>query len=407
MRPRYLLMIGLVAIAAQPAMAQLGLPPVGLPELDSITDTIGETLDHAAVDTVRTARDLLRIRKIRLARLMRDHPGDIEQDANGDLARAGELFLLDAAPAAIDAARQAGFTVNGHEQIEGLAVEVVRLGVPRNLSLKEAEMALRRLLPDTTVSADTLHFPAGEAGKRVTTARSGSPAKSVRTPVGIIDGAPGRHVRPSAMRGFARGAPHPSHHGSAIVSLLDYAGVQDIRVADVYGTDPAGGNAMAIAKALGWLTQGGTKVVAISLVGPRNALLERAIASAQKHGVIIVAAVGNDGPAAPPAYPASYRGVLAVTAVDGRNRALIEAGKADHLDYAAPGADLRVRNADGKATRVRGTSFAVPLVAARAAAHPGEISQIVTHLDKEAVDLGKRGPDRVFGRGLVCGRCRP
>ncbi|MDR7102872.1 S8 family serine peptidase [Croceicoccus sp. BE223] len=407
MRLRYLLIAGLLAIAIRPAMAQVGLPPVRLPALDSITETIGNTLDDAGAETVRTARDMLRIREIRRAKLMRDHPGQIERDANGDLARAGELFLLDAAPAEIDAARQAGFTVIGHEQIEGLAVDLVRLGIPENLSLKEAEMALGRLLPDTTVSVDTLHFPAGDAGKRVPTTGSSSSARSVRTPVGIIDGAPGRHARPSAMRGFARGAPQPSHHGSAIVSLLDYAGVQDIRVADVYGTDPAGGNAMAIAKALGWLTQTGTKVIAISLVGPRNALLERAIASAQKHGVIIVAAVGNDGPAAPPAYPASYRGVLAVTAVDGRNRALIEAGKADHLDYAAPGADLRVRNADGKATRVRGTSFAVPLVAARAAAHRGEISQIITHLDEEADDLGERGPDRVYGRGLVCGRCRP
>ncbi len=43
---------------------------------------------------------------------------------------------------------------------------------------------------------------------------------------------------------------------------------------------------------------------------------------------MIVAAVGNDGPSARPAYPASYPGVLAVTGVDGRNRALIEAGRA-------------------------------------------------------------------------------
>ena len=82
----------------------------------------------------------------------------------------------------------------------------------------------------------------------------------------------------------------------------------------------------------------------------------------------MVAAVGNDGPAAPPAYPASYPGVLAVTGVDGRNRALIEAGRALHLDYAAPAADMRAVNAKGKWIKVRGTSFAVPFVAARAAA---------------------------------------
>ena len=43
----------------------------------------------------------------------------------------------------------------------------------------------------------------------------------------------------------------------------------------------------------------------ISLVGPRNALIERAVSAAQRRGVILVAAVGNDGPAAPPLYPAA------------------------------------------------------------------------------------------------------
>ena len=89
----------------------------------------------------------------------------------------------------------------------------------------------------------------------------------------------------------------------------------------------------------------------ISLVGPRNPVLERGIAAAQGKGVVVVAAVGNDGPAAPPAYPASYKGVVAVTAVDKRDRALIEAGRALHLEYAAPGADFRASNAQASGSR--------------------------------------------------------
>ncbi len=50
---------------------------------------------------------------------------------------------------------------------------------------------------------------------------------------------------------------------------------------------------------------------------------------------------------------------------------LIEAGRATHLDYAAPGADMLAANARGGAAPVRGTSFATPLVAATiAAAYP-------------------------------------
>ena len=110
-------------------------------------------------------------------------------------------------------------------------------------------------------------------------------------------------------------------------------------------------------------------VVAISLVGPANPLVARAIAQAQARGVRIVAAVGNDGPAAPPAYPASYPGVIAVTGVDGRDRVLAEAGRASHLDYAAPGADMAAASPNGRLAAVRGTSFAVPFVAGRLALH--------------------------------------
>ncbi|RVQ67237.1 peptidase S8 [Croceicoccus ponticola] len=399
--------MAVLAVTALPATAQLRLPPIGVPPLGNVTDAVGDTVQDATADATRVAGHLLQIRDNRIAKLLRSHPDSIERDSNGDPARRGELFLLDAPPEALAIARQAGFVVRDTEKIEGLDIELVRLIVPRSLSLADAEEALRDLLPDATVSADNLHFPAGGAAASAIPVMLAASATSIRSAVGMIDGAPGNHVRPSSIRGFVEGAPYPSNHGSAIASLLRYAGIKDFRVADVYGTDPAGGNALAIAKALGWLTQGGAKVISISLVGPRNALLEKAVASAQRQGVIIVAAVGNDGPAAPPAYPASYNDVLAVTAVDGRNRALLEVGKARHLDYAAPGANLRVRNAEGERTRVRGTSFAVPLVAARAAAHTGSRSQIVAQLDKEAVDLGKKGADDTYGRGLLCGDCRP
>jgi subtilisin family serine protease len=221
----------------------------------------------------------------------------------------------------------------------------------------------------------------------------------------VIDGAPGAATRVLSEKGFASGAPTPSDHGSAVASLLRSAGVTRIRVADVYGEDPAGGNALAIARALGWLTQSGSKVVTISLVGPRNALVERAVAAARARGVVVVAAVGNDGPAAPPAYPASYEGVVAVTGVDRRNRALIEAGRALHLDYAAPGDSVYALDMRGRTKRWRGTSFATPLVAARIAAALQRGSGWRAVTDVEARDLGARGPDDVYGRGLLCEPC--
>ncbi|MGT2516872.1 S8 family serine peptidase (plasmid) [Sphingomonas panni] len=133
-----------------------------------------------------------------------------------------------------------------------------------------------------------------------------------------------------------------------------------LHVADVYGSDPAGGSASALARALAWMVQAKVPVVVMSLAGPDNALLGRFVAAARARGTVVVAAVGNNGPAAPPAYPASYPQAIAVTGVDGRGRVLVEAGRARHLDYAAPGADMLALNAAGQARSVRGTSFAAP-----------------------------------------------
>ena len=93
--------------------------------------------------------------------------------------------------------------------------------------------------------------------------------------------------------------------------------------------------------------------------------------------------------------------MLAVTGVDGRGRVLAEAGRASHLDYAAPGADMAAANPNGGLSPVRGTSFAVPFVAGRLAQH-ARAAEPIAALDAEASERGRRG----VGRGVICGDCR-
>ena len=50
---------------------------------------------------------------------------------------------------------------------------------------------------------------------------------------------------------------------------------------------------------------------------------------------------------------------------DSRNRALPEAGRAKHIDFAAPGADMAAALPGQGYAKVRGTSFAAPLVIVR------------------------------------------
>lgn len=399
-----------LALLATPLAAQLDLPQVGLPPAGAILDPVtGEALDQLG-DTrdglTRQALRLADLRARRLDQLVRRNRDLLEMDIDGEPARRGELLLIDAPADAQRKVQQLGFSLRATEAIDALGLAVTRVTLPQGMSLAEAQLLLDEALPGVEVAADNLHFPGGAAPAPAIMLRASMGAE-IDTPVGVIDGGAGTMLPASAQRGFAEGAPFPSNHGSSVVSLLRYAGVRNLRLADVYGRESAGGNALAIAQALGWLVQGGSKVVNISLVGPENALVRRAVSRAQAAGIEIVAAVGNDGAASPPTYPASYDGVLAVTAVDRRNRPLIEAGRALHLDYAAPGADIYGSDAAGRMTRLRGTSFAAPLVAARLAAAIERGGGWRSRLDGEARDLGKKGPDAKFGRGLLCETCRP
>lgn len=401
--------LAVLALATPPVAAQLQLPRV--PDVGgavgNVTGTLDGTLEAADRLSAREARRLLQLRDQTLERLLRRNSDVIERDASGDLARKGELLAIGVTPDQAAQLEAAGFGVLSAEPIEGLDIEVVRLQVPAGLSLANAQARAGRIVPGLEVTADNLHFEAGSsaAGTASVAMASGPSVAPVNVPVGIIDGAPGKAVPVAASKGFAKGAPLASNHGSAVASLLRAAGVQKLWVADVYGSDPAGGNALALAKALGWLASSGCKVVTISLVGPRNPLVERAISAARKRGIIVVAAVGNDGPAAPPTYPASYDGVLAITGTDRKGRALIEAGRALHLDYAAPGAGVYALDAGGRGKLWRGTSFATPLAAARVAAAISSGKSWRATLDAEARDLGPKGADKVFGRGLLCGGC--
>jgi subtilisin family serine protease len=147
-------------------------------------------------------------------------------------------------------------------------------------------------------------------------------------------------------------------------------------------------------------------VINVSLVGPPSTLLQRVIELASARGHLIVAAVGNDGPSAPPLYPAAYPGVVAVTAVDRADKVLIEAGRGQFIAFAAPGADIEAASLPSGYSPVRGTSFAAPIVAGRLALQlerpdRAAAERAVSELATAAIDLGRPGRDSVYGNGCV------
>lgn len=401
-RPLLIALLAVPALLAGPASAQIALPSTpNLPlplERGTLERLPGQVLDRA-LQAPSGLRDLIR-----------RSDGALQADPRGWPIVTGEVVAIGLSARGRAAALEAGFTILTEERLDALDLSVVVLSPPRRLRLDRAVERLSRLDPDAEITFNHIHGPAGV----VPTAPAGAPASppppAARSgaALGLIDtGVNETHPALASGRIVQQGFAGPARagaHGTAVASLMvgragAFSGAAPGRallVADIYGQDRAGGSATALARALAWMVEQRAGVVNVSLVGPRNALIERAVASARARGLTLVAAAGNDGPAAAPLFPASYEGVIGVAAVNGANRILPESARGPQIDLVAPGADMAAASASGGYVSVRGSSFAAPIVAGLIA-REGSVQAVA----RTAQDLGARGPDTTFGAGLV------
>ena len=440
------LLVGLFAVVA-PARSQIALPPVQTPDLRVLQT---EPLDRTVNGIVGQA-DLGRLRELRQLRirgLLRTHRTVLEADPRGAPIVRNEVVALSPTPEALDRARASGFAIGRTRTLDGLDVTIVVLQAPPGMSTRRALQSLRDADPDGTYDFNHVYLESGQVGDAADQAPASqkSPPRSVvavtaREPslrlaaldgageatgvrVGLIDGGVQR-----AHPVFAGVAIHehgcvgggiPSAHGTAVASLLvgqnnEFHGAApgaELFAADVYCGLATGGALDSVAEAFAWMSRQQVPVINISLVGPANALLEQIIRVVTSRGHIVVAAVGNDGPSAPPLFPAAYPQVVAVTGVDAKQRVLLEAGRGKHVDFAAPGANMSAAGVESTFGIVRGTSFASPLVAGLLARHATAVDKeqsdaAIASLISRAKDLGAKGIDKIYGNGLVGDDLRP
>ncbi len=431
-------------LAAATSTAQIRLPALPLPgpSLQTLPQTLGR------VDS-RPLERLSDLRRLEISRLIRANRRVVETDPNGEPVVRNEIIMLSPTAPAKDRARAMGYIVDREEDIPAMNIRVTVLKVPADISLGKALRALRKADPGGTYdynhiylgsSASLTHMAAAQSQARAPpsaaapqtvgepqtaaappSARTGRPQSPVR--IGLLDtGVDLTHpVFQNAVVHTWGCANHalPASHGTAVASLLIgrsdvFHGVQPgatLYSADVYCGSPTGGAVDALVAAFGWMVQEKVPVINISLVGPKNLLLEQAIGALTGNGYIVVAAVGNDGPAAPPLYPASYPHVVGVTAVDAQHRALPEAARGAQVMFASPGADLAAAAVDHAYAAVRGTSFAAPIVAALLANHIAvpnvvDAADAIDALSRTAIDLGPPGRDLTYGFGLVGAKYR-
>jgi hypothetical protein len=379
----------------------LGLPQPGL----DVPDLAGTTLQEA--------QRLVGQRELRLKNLLREHRDIVEADAHGFPVLRGEVVALSPTPDLIRRAEAEGFRVADRTELKDLDLEVVTLSAPRSLSARAALERLRALDRKGRFELDHLYETSGAvgAGARVG-AGTGSTEASAGVRVGMVDtGVPASHpaLRGSRVeqRAFAGDAVVPRDHGAAVASLLvgrfaPFRGAApgaELFVADVYGSAPVGGSSAAIARALGWMAQNRVAVINLSLTGPDDLTLRTVIERLVGRGYLIVSPAGNDGPAAPASYPASYPGVVSVTGVDAHGRVLPEAGRPTHIDFAAPGAEMSAASLSGW-SGVRGTSFASPIVA-------GRLAGLLSSPDPDAARSARGGLARTARPVSLAGRRIP
>jgi minor extracellular protease Epr len=359
-----------------------------------------------------------------------------------------------------------GFVLLDTVPLPGTVHVVSRLAAPPALSLEEARARVRAL--PSGPEADFNHYYRSLQDGTLTPAAATNPAPQASPPVadpippGLLPSGPCAHANCAAFdavgwpqdRGalpgctvtqtvgvldtgvnaaheFLIGArvevirlsddsqdPSRAVHGTAVTSLLvappggrveGLIPEAQVIVGDIFSRDGSDERADLVTLLLGLdlMVERGVRVVNLSLAGPPNTVLEEAVGRlAAEHGMVMIAAAGNAGPSADPAFPAGYDPVIAVTAVDRRGRTYDGAQRGPHLDLAAPGVDLLLATSVSGARPQTGTSFAVPFVTAAAALalsqDPAATPQMVAdRLSALSRDFGAEGPDEVFGKGLL------
>jgi hypothetical protein len=363
-----------VMLAATPAMAQLGGLGGGLgnrlPALGGLPDTLNHAagrLDKDLQGLAQTARDLVG-RPLTATR-------QLDRDDRGFAIIRSQVLAVSPSDGSLAIARALHFTVLRQDRLEALGLTATTLQAPDGMDTVTALATLRRA--DASGDYDFAHIynPSGDTSASATSNSPNAMQSDAR--IGMIDGGvEKRHAALSSAsvitQGFAGKPDAPgSAHGTAIASLLvgrdgDFSGYlpgATLYAGDVFGGAPDGGSAAQIARALNWMAQNNIAVTNISLAGPPNALLAAAVKAFVGSGHLLVAAVGNDGPAAPPNYPAAYPGVIAVTSVDAGGRIQLDASRGGR--FAARGVDVRAASLPRGYANVTGTSYAAPAITAR------------------------------------------
>jgi subtilisin family serine protease len=192
------------------------------------------------------------------------------------------------------------------------------------------------------------------------------------------------------------------NNNEGVAGMTLYTKIMPVKVLDSSGA----GSTYSVAQGIIWATDHGAHIINMSLGNYTDAqFLHDALKYAHDHGVVLVAASGNDNTDRP-GYPAAYPEVFAVAATDQTEGRAQYSNYGDYIDVAAPGTSIPSTYPGSRYAALSGTSMASPHVAALASLVRAANSQLTNEeimelLRRTARDLGKAGKDNDFGYGQI------
>jgi subtilisin family serine protease/plastocyanin len=195
--------------------------------------------------------------------------------------------------------------------------------------------------------------------------------------------------------------------GADINNAIGIAGTAQCKLMAVKVMNDSGeGTDATVAQGMIWAVDHGAQIITMSLgVDSQTLALTNAVHYASAHGVVLVAAAGNEGLSSI-SYPAAYPEVIAVGASDKLDHRASFSNYGSNLEVMAPGVQIWSAKPGDAYQELSGTSTATPFVAGVTALmlsiNPAlTAAQIRTVLNETADDLGTTGWDMLTGWGMV------
>ncbi len=311
-----------------------------------------------------------------------------------------------------------GATIGLFRITDGRPAETVRREFAADGSVRSVQPNFRYLLQDQKTSGPSEGDPAQYALAKLRLPQAHTLAHGANVTIAVIDsGIDASHpeLANSIADNFdALGSTEGPHiHGTGIAGAIVAHGrlmgsapeARLIAIRAFGGTAGAAeSSSYTILRSLNYAAEHGAQIVNMSFAGPKDAVIERAIAATASRGLVLVAAAGNAGAKSPPLYPAANPNVIAVSATDQQDRLFAASNRGNYIALAAPGVDIFLPAPDGKYQMTSGTSFSAAYVSGVAALllernYALKPEALRTALVKTARDLGSPGRDDLFGAG--------